>query len=92
MKSQISFGVSIEVDQVTGEVQTADFRVRKGKTAETREFENGNLFADYDNAGNLLGVEMLTHCKVSVFERLSAPEPAVKKFLKRSAPRDMVLV
>ena len=92
MKSQISFGVSIEVDQVTGEVQTAYFRVRKGKTAETREFENGNLFADYDNAGNLLGVEMLAPCNVSVFERLSAPEPAVKKFLKRSAPRDMVLV
>ncbi len=92
MKSQISFGVSIEVDQVTGEVQTAYFRVRKGKTVETREFENGNLFADYDNAGNLLGVEMLAPCKVSAFERLSAPEPAVKKFLKRSAPRDMVLV
>jgi len=91
MKSSISFDVSIEVDHQTGEVQAAYFRVRKGKTAETREFENGNLFADYDNAGNLLGVEMLAPCKVSVFDRISAPEPHVKKFLKRSAPRDMVL-
>ena len=91
MKPQISFGASIEVAHSTGEVQAAYFRVRKGRVAETKEFENGNVFADYDNAGNLLGVEMLAPCKVSVFDKIAAPEPAVKKFLKRSAPREMVL-
>ena len=96
MKSKISFDVSIEVDQTTGVVQAVYFQVRKGKVAETREFENGSAFADYDNAGNLLGVEILAPCKATVFDRIAASEPAdsgpvVKKFLKRSAPRDMIL-
>ena len=96
MKSQISFDVSIEVDHSTGVVQAVYFRVRKGKVAETREFEDGSVFADYDNAGNLLGVEMLAPCKTTVFDKIAASEPAVsgptvKKFLKRNAPRDMIL-
>ena len=96
MKSQISFDVSIEVDHSTGVVQAVYFRVRKGKVADTKEFADGNVFADYDNAGNLLGVELLAPCKATVFDKIAASEPAdseprVKKFLKRSAPRDMIL-
>ena len=42
----------------------------------------------HSGAGKTTLIERLAPCNVSVFERLSAPEPAVKKFLKRSAPRD----
>ena len=46
-------------------------------------FADGNAFADYDSAGNLLGVEVLGPCEGKVFERISRGQPkAVKRFLR----------
>ena len=85
------FQVSFDVNNETGEVLGAYFRVRKGFSAETREFASGAVFADYDRKGLLLGVEMLAPCRASILDKIAAPEPEVKKFLKGSTPRQLVL-
>ena len=37
-------------------------RIREGKVAETRELgDTGDVFADYDAAGNIIGIEFLSH-------------------------------
>ncbi|MFM9962056.1 MAG: DUF2283 domain-containing protein [Planctomycetaceae bacterium] len=89
-QSDHSFNVSFEVNHQTGEVLAAYFRIRKGHSVETREFAQGAVFADYNRDGNLLGIEMLAPCKASVLNKIAAPEPTVKKFLKRASPRELV--
>ena len=91
----LSFRVSIETDDATGDVLAVYFQVRRGKSHETREFERGKVFADYNRRGELLGIEMLAPCKVSVVDKLAKHEPdqfrrRTKQFMKRSGPRRMV--
>ncbi len=64
---------------------------RAGTVAATRELKEGIAYADYDDAGLLLGVELLGPCEVSVLENIAdlQPEP-VRRFLKGSVPRGMV--
>jgi len=83
---------TVSVDNLTGDVLAAYLRVRPGKAAETREFADGNAFADYDTAGNLLGVEILGPCQVKVLDRISRGEPkSVKRFLRGSIPVQMLV-
>ena len=89
--SKHTFAVSVEVNQATGEVIAVYFRVRKGKSARTQEFANGNLFADYNSNGDLLGVEMLAPCSIRILERVTQSEPETQQFVRRSVPRAMVL-
>ena len=45
--------------------------VREGKSASVREYENGKMFADYDDYGELLGIEILEFRGLSNRIRLS---------------------
>ena len=90
MKSRYAFGVSIEVDKETGDCLAAYLSVRKGRFGVTKHYARGKVLADYDPAGTLLGVEMLAPFQVSVFDQLTESDQNVKRFLKRSIPRQFI--
>jgi uncharacterized protein YuzE len=84
------FAVSVEVDKHTGAVLAAYFQVRRGRSAETREFAGGKAFADYSDKGQLLGIELLEPCRIHVLDEI-AVDPPVKKFIRTTIPKKMVL-
>src|SRR5262245_48503740 len=91
MISRTRFNVSVSVDEQTGQVMAVYFQVRDGDAAETREVPEGRAFADYDQQGQLLGVELLAPCGADVFDSIAAQEPEeVRQFFRRTAPREMV--
>ena len=52
-----------------------------GSRAETREFDNGRVFADYDKSGRLLGIEMLGPTQIAVLDQITMKEPETQKFI-----------
>jgi uncharacterized protein YuzE len=89
------FQVSVDTDDVTGEVLAVYFHIRKGRVHTTHEFANGDVFADYDRKGQLLGIELLAPCKVSIVDQLATDEPAdlrkrTKEFMRNAGPRTMI--
>jgi len=91
-----SFGMSVDVDKATGRVLAVYFEIRQGKATEVEEFADGAAFANYNSKGELLGIELLGPCKVQVFDKIARKEPVrgrkqVRDFLKRSAPREMIM-
>ncbi len=85
--SEISFQVSVSVDEDTGRVRATYFRFRKGAVAETVEVVEGKAFADHDSSGRLLGVEMLSPCYASLMERLG--DEVAKAFIQRAIPHEL---
>jgi uncharacterized protein YuzE len=85
-----SFRVTVETHDRTGEVLAVYFQVRKGKTKTTREHADGNVFADYDRHGRLLGVEMLAPCRASVLDNI-ARQASAKQFIRRAIPHGMLM-
>lgn len=87
MKSDEAF-MRIETDQDTREILAVSFRFRAGKVDETREFDNGNILADYDTNGNLLTIEVLAPCRIQVLtERVARREPReVREMIKQQLP------
>ncbi len=85
------FRVETSVDDDTGALVAVYLRVRDGEVAETKEVEEGIVYADYDAHGSLLGIELLGPCNMAVLEGVTANEPeAVKRFLRGGAPRGLV--
>ena len=82
--------MSVETDDQTGEILAVYFLIRKGKSARVQEFCDGKAFADYDSKGRLLGIELLAPCKLSVLDKIEGNDPEAQRFVKRSAPREMV--
>lgn len=83
--------IDVSIDEKTGIIRAAYLRIRNGTVAETREVADGRAFADYDDGGWLLGIELLAACDVEVLDRLAAQEPeAVKRFLRGSPPRELI--
>ena len=76
--------------KATGVLLAAYFQIRKGKAAKVREFENGNAFANYAANGQLLGVEILGPCNITVVDRIAPKEPKVKSFIKDKMPCELV--
>ena len=66
-------------------------RIRKGKSAKTREFADGAVFADYDKNGDLISVEILGPCKGQILNRIAAADVTTRKFIRDSLPRKMLL-
>jgi uncharacterized protein YuzE len=91
MTARFSFGMSVEVDNRNGRILAVYFRVRKGKSAETKEFDRGKVFVDYNSAGELLGIEMLAPSTVAILDRVTKNEPESRQFVRRSVPREMAL-
>ncbi|HUE17058.1 MAG TPA: DUF2283 domain-containing protein [Planctomycetaceae bacterium] len=89
MASPFSFGMSVEVDNRTGRILAVYFRVRKGKSAETKEFDRGKVFVDYNSRGELLGIEMLAPSTIAVLDRVTSNEPQSRQFVRHSVPREM---
>jgi len=83
--------LDISVDETTGVIRAAYLRIRDGAVEDTREVAEGRAFADYDNEGFLLGIELLAPCELSVLDRISQEEPEpVRRFLRGGAPRELV--
>jgi uncharacterized protein YuzE len=87
---EFHFRVSVETRNQTGEVLAVYFQVRKGKTKTTREHADGNVFADYDKHGKLLGFEVLAPCRASVLDNIAKQAPA-KRFVHNVIPRGMLV-
>jgi uncharacterized protein YuzE len=83
--------LQLSVDEKTGIVRAAYMRVRQGEVADTREVSEGCAFADYDDSGMLLGIELLAPCGIAVLDQVAALEPEpIKRFLRGSPPRELV--
>ena len=85
-----SFGVHVETHDQTGEVLAVYFQVRKGKTKSTKEYASGDLFADYDKHGTLLGIEMLGPCRAAVLDKIATGR-SEKRFVRRAVPQGMLV-
>ncbi|MCC6494473.1 MAG: hypothetical protein IT424_15795 [Pirellulales bacterium] len=83
-----SFHTSLSINQNTGELMAVYFQVRKGKAADVKEFANGAAFGNYSRNGELLGVELLGPCKLSVLDRIT-PDRTERNFIRQSIPKKM---
>lgn len=93
--TSFSFGVSVTTDDKSGELLSVYLKIRTGKVATTQEYADGAVFADYNRHGELVGIELLSPCKVTVVDQLAANESAevrrrTKKFMRESCPRRMI--
>lgn len=87
-----SFSVDVSVDEQTGRLMACYINVREGQAAETRELHPGRAYADYDDEGQLIGVELLGPCHLTVLDTLTEKEPEpVKRFMLGAPPRDLIL-
>jgi uncharacterized protein YuzE len=85
------FGFSVETDKRTGSTLAVYLRVRHGKARRTREYADGNAFADYDKKGRLLGIELLGPCQVEILDEIAEKdEPRVRQFLHTRMPKRTV--
>lgn len=89
------FQVAVDTDDATGEVLAVYFHIRKGRVHKTVEFADGNVFADYNRKGQLLGIEVLGPCAVSIVDELASKEPVelrkrTKRFMQQSGPPALV--
>jgi uncharacterized protein YuzE len=88
---KFSFQLTVTNDNRTGEILAVYLRIRKGKVEKVRELQDGAAFANYGKKGELLGIEMLAPCRLSVLDRIARNEPQTRKFIRGNVPRDMVL-
>ncbi|MGH7135903.1 MAG: hypothetical protein ACREHD_09195 [Pirellulales bacterium] len=49
-----------------------------------------DAFANYNRKGELLGIELLGPCRLSVLDRVAKSKP-VRDFVRRVTPREMAL-
>ncbi len=85
-----SFNISVAANVRTGDILSVYIRIRKGKAFEVKEFQNGAAFANYGKKGELLGIELLEPCKLSVLDKIPNTDPMAKKFVRKAIPRQMV--
>ena len=79
--------IDVSIDDRTGEPRAVYFLVRDGFSVETREIEPNKAFADYNEEGLLLGIELLAPCSVEVLDSITQKEtPKVKQFVRQSTP------
>lgn len=92
---KFSFQVMVTNDNRTGKILSVYFRIRSGKAAQVKEFQDGAAFANYNHKGELIGIELLAPCQLAVLDKISKSEPKaqleVRRFVRGNMPRDMVL-
>ena len=88
--NKFAFRVSIETHDRTGKVVAAYFQVRKGKVKATKEYADGNAFADYDKHGDLLGIELLAPCRAAILDSI-AKQASAKRFVRNAVPQGMLV-
>jgi len=90
--SKQAFDLQASVNDRTGQIAAVYLRVREGSVAQTKEVKEGVAFADYDEGGLLLGIELLGPCEVQVLLDLAKGEPEpIRRFLQGAAPRELVV-
>ncbi len=86
----ISLSIDVTMDERTNKPLAAYIKIRDGFSAETRVVEPGKAFADYDDDGDLLGIELLAPCSVSVLDRITDGQPEPYRHLSEYTPRGLV--
>ena len=77
---------------VDGTLSAVYFYIRSGKSVRTIEHADGNVFADYDRRGRLLGIELLGPCDIKLLSKIAREEPLpVRTFLRNAIPREMAI-
>ena len=92
MPKPIEFGVSVCVNQKTGDLEALYFQVRRGKVARTREIQ-ANVLVDYDDAGHIMGIELLGPCHTTIIERYLEKKRAplsVRRFVQNKIPAEFI--
>ena len=88
-RSDFQPSIDVEINSTTGQVAAVYFYIRPGQQAKTLEYANGQAFADYDKDGQLLGIELLSPCEVTLFDQIASQEPEpVLKSLRESIPEE----
>ncbi len=90
-KEPVGFELSVS-GRDDGTVEAAYVYLSKRKVARTKEVIEDILMADYDSKGRLIGVEILAPIRLSKIAALvDRPQrPQLVKFLRRSAPQELV--
>ena len=88
--NKFSFRVNVEAENETGRVLAVYLQVREGKSATVKEYADGNVFADYDRYGRLIGIEMLAPCNAKVLDRIATQAPA-RRFVRSAVPKSMLV-
>jgi len=75
-----------------GTIEAAYFRFKRGKSARSDEIIEDTLIADYDQSGELLGIEVLAPVKVSQLAKLveQSRRPSFRRFARESGPPSLV--
>ena len=84
MRIQITTEFSLEHEKITA----VSLKLRNGKAARTVEIEEGVLLADYDEAGHLLGIEILEPCDPNRVAQLLNTNASL---IERTVPAEMLV-
>jgi hypothetical protein len=85
------FESSISIEEETGTLLAFYHQVRTGKSVKQIEFADGNLIADYDSRGRLLGVELLGPCSLAELKKAFKGEPRLLAIVQSNAPRTAIV-
>ncbi|HEU4365085.1 MAG TPA: DUF2283 domain-containing protein [Candidatus Krumholzibacteria bacterium] len=91
MTSRVGYEVSIS-GRNDGTIVGVYVRLYERKVARSREIIAGQLVADYDRGGEIVGLEILAPVRIRSLTRLVS-QPArrpFKRFIEDSIPRDFV--
>jgi hypothetical protein len=86
-----NYHMSIDIEQETGALVAAYFQVRQGKSAKQVEFADGNLIADYNRRGHLLGVELLGPCPLAELKKVFRGNRRLIAMVQNYAPRTTIV-
>jgi len=92
VSGKIRFELSIS-GRDDGTLEAVYISLRPGKVRKTQEVKRNALLADYDEHGNIIGIEILAPVRLSKITSL-AEQPlrgSFRKFVKKSVPADLVL-
>lgn len=92
---QTHFNISVETEDLTGDVLSVYFNFRKGHRDYSQEFAGGAAIADYDKHGYILGLELLAPCQVKLMDEVASTETLavrsrIKNFVRKTGPRELV--
>jgi len=88
---ELRMKLTVEANKESGKTSAVYFLIRAGKSARVREFAGGNVFADYDRNGRLLGIELIGPCEINILERIARKEPQPVRRFVQQIPRDFEL-
>jgi uncharacterized protein YuzE len=86
---RFAYSVTVETHDHSGAIVAVYVRIRKGKVASTEEHGGGNAFADYDRNGQLLGIELIGPCQISVLNQI-AKAPQIRRVVRAMLPSGMI--